>query len=208
MRLLPRFVQLSQAQDLNHFSSAYTECSGFEVKRDYYELNQVFAIYWRQRMLGGFVLGSGETLRTLEVFVSEEQRAALCDQVNSGLSHTEMCCFWMEPEARKKAWLNFYVWACVAYALRFFGSQQLIFGTNSVRLAALYSATPKCVLLHADYLNQKQTYVFTGPRKHCLLGVAQILLYKLKRVLKITHRRHLAKVFTANGGCHKTFLSE
>ena len=94
----------------------------------------------------------------------------------------------MDPAFHKKTWLNFFVWLCVAYALQAYGTPQLIFGTNSARLAALYSATPKCRLLHADYVNHKQTFIFTGPRKDCLLGVAQILLYKIKRLWKIAGR--------------------
>lgn len=77
----------------------------------------------------------------------------------------------MDPSSHKKAWLNFFVWLCVAYALQVYGTKQLIFGTSSARLAALYSAAPKCRLLHTDYVNQKQTYIFTGPRKDCLAGV-------------------------------------
>jgi len=105
----------------------------------------------------------------------------------------------MASDIRKKTRLNFFVWLCVAYALWACGTPQLIFGTNSVRLAALYSATPKCRLLHSDFLNQKHTFIFTGPRKDCLIGVAQIMYYKMKRLAKIAGKRNKHSVnFSVN----------
>lgn len=189
MAFIPKFKKINNAEELDVFASTYTQCSGFNVNRDYYENNQVFGIYCQERMVAGFVLGTGETLRTLEVFVGEEHRSGLYQKVTDTVPHTEMCCFWMEPGTRKKTLLNFFVWFCVAYALRFFGTQQLLFGTNSVRLATLYSAASKAKLIHSDYLKQKRTFVFSGPRRYCLLGVAQILWYKLKRTLKIVNQR-------------------
>lgn len=190
MFYLPKFSKIKTAQALDVYASLYTQCSGFKVNRDYYENNQVFAIHWKSRMVGGFVLGTGDTLRTLEVFVGSEYREEMYQQVKASVQHTEMCCFWMDPSTRKKTWLNFFVWFCVGYALWVYGTQQLIFGTNSVRLAALYGASPKCELIHKDFLHQKQTFVFTGPRKHCLLGVFHILRYKFKRVIKIAGKRN------------------
>lgn len=185
---VPSFRRLQQSHELDTFSHTYKQCSGFQVPRSYYEANQVFGIYWKEAMIGGFVLGTGATLRTLEVFAASEQRPGLYQQVQQSAPHTEMCCFWIAPGCRQKTWLNFFVWLCVAYALQTYGTAQLIFGTNSVRLAALYSAASKSTLLHADYVNHKQTYIFTGPRKHCLLGVAQILYYKTKRLAALRVR--------------------
>lgn len=199
MAFLPRFKKIDHAQDLDVFAQTYTQCSGFNVNRDYYENNQVFAIYWHQRMIAGFVLGQGKTLRTLEVFVGTESRNALYQLVaETTLAHTEMCCFWIASDLRKKTLLNFYVWSCVAFALRVYGTKQLIFGTNSVRLAALYSTAAQANLIHSDFLNQKQTFVFAGPRKYCLLGVAQILWYKFKRIMKIASKRNQPSVKSAN----------
>ena len=196
---LPRFTQINHSNEIDAFASAYFQCSGFNVNRDYYEANQVFAIYWQGRMVGGFVLGAGATLRTLEVFAGAAHRDALYQQVQQAAKPTEMCCFWMDMSIRKKTGLNFFVWLCVAYALWAYGTPQLIFGTNSVRLAALYSATPKCRLVHGDYLNHKQTFIFTGPRKDCLIGVAQILYYKMKRLAKIAGKRNKLNVnFSVN----------
>lgn len=184
----PTFSRISTCQELDAFAIIYTKCSGFNVPRDYYESNQVFGIYYKNSMIAGFVLGKGETMRTLEVFVGDEYRESLYQQVQASEAHTEMCCFWIDPAFRKKTALNFFVWGCVAYALQVHGTSRLIFGTNSVRLAALYSSASKSQLLHRDFLNQKQTFVFAGPRKHCLLGVAQILHYKIKRLLKIARK--------------------
>ncbi|MFN0215522.1 MAG: hypothetical protein ACKVT2_14795 [Saprospiraceae bacterium] len=183
---LPSFRRITQTQEVDQFAAAYLQCSGFNVPREYYESNQMLAIYWKGEMIGGFVLGAGSTLRTLEVFAGCEHRKTLYQKVeNLGVPHTEMCCFWIKADCRKKTFLNFFVWLCVAFALRVYGSKQLIFGTNSARLAALYSAAPKSRLMHTDCLNQKRTFIFTGPRKDCLSGVVHILYYKAKRLLAL-----------------------
>ena len=189
MQYFPAFRKITTTEELNAFAAIYTRCSGFVVPEAYYASNQVFAVYWQKQMVGGFVLGTGERLRTLEVFAGAETRPALYQQLQAAEAYTEMCCFWMDPAFHKKTWLNFFVWLCVAYALWTFGTPQLIFGTNSVRLAALYSATPKCKMLHADYINHKKTFIFSGPRRDCLTGVAQILWYKIKRLQKLAGQK-------------------
>lgn len=182
---LPKFKRLRTSGEMEAFSRTYFQCSGFDVSLAYFMANQVFSIFWKGKMVGGFVLGTGEKLRTLEVFAGNDHRPALYQQVAQAEAHTEICCFWMDPATRRKTWLNFFVWCCVAYSLRAFGTDQLIFGTCSAHLARLYSATPKCRLLHSDCINQKPTFIYAGPRRDCLLGVGQILCYKLKRLAKL-----------------------
>lgn len=82
--------------------------------------------------------------------------------------------------------------------MQVYGTRQLIFGTNSARLAALYSTTPKCRLLHADYVNHKNTFIFTGLRKDCLVGVSQILIYKMKRLISMSSKRNKWILATAS----------
>ena len=184
MIAFPSFTSLHQNHDLDRFAECYTACSGFNVPSEYYATNQVFGIRLRGKMVGGFVLASGNTLRTLEVFAGPEHREALYQTVRQSAPPTELCCFWMAPACRRNVLFNFFIWCCVAYALQRYGTPQLVFGTNSVRLAALYSNASKSKLLHTDYLNHKRTFVFAGPRQYCLLGVAQILCHKTKRILK------------------------
>lgn len=64
----PKFKKINTAQELDIFATTYTHCSGFNVPRDYYASNQVFSVFWKGNMVGGFVLGTREKLRTLEVF--------------------------------------------------------------------------------------------------------------------------------------------
>lgn len=182
------FSTLTDPQDIDTFSREYARCSGFVVQRDYYEINQVFAVSRKGRMIGGFVLGSGAVLRTLEVFAGNESRQRLYGQVGQPGNPTEMCCFWIDPVCRKKFWLNLYVWLCVAFALQVFGRQRLIFGTNSARLAALYNASRKSELIHSDCVREKQTFIFTGRRSDCLIGIINILVYKISRLLNIKRR--------------------
>lgn len=181
----PSFSTLTDLRDIETFSREYARCSGFVVPRDYYETNRIFAIWRNGRMIGGFVLGCGATLRTLEVFAGNESRQHLYEQFGQPNNPTEMCCFWIAPMCRKKVWLNFFVWACVAYALQVYGRQRLIFGTNSARLAALYNSSRKSQLIHSDRIREKQTFIFTGRRSDCLIGVINILGYKISRLLQI-----------------------
>lgn len=95
------FSTLTNPQDIDTFSREYARCSGFVVQRDYYETNRVFAVCWKGRMIGGFVLGAGKTLRTLEVFSGSESRERLYEQLRQPGSPTEMCCFWIDPGCRK-----------------------------------------------------------------------------------------------------------
>lgn len=194
----PSFSTLTDAQDIDTFSREYTRCSGFVVPRDYYETNRVFAAHWKGSMIGGFVLGTGKTLRTLEVFSGNESRERLYGQLQQSDSPTEMCCFWIDPVCRKKFWLNLYVWVCVAYALQVYGRQQLIFGTNSARLAALYNSSRKSELIHSERIREKQTFIFTGRRNDCLLGIIHILGYKISRWSNIKRRvRNNPNIFIA-----------
>lgn len=185
----PVLKKITTPEAIDTFAEQYFQCSGFNVPRDYYESNQMFGVYRQERLIGGFVLGSGNRLRTLEVFAGEAHRPELYQKVQECGPHSEMCCFWIAPDCRKKMWLNFFVWFCVGYALRVYGAPQLVFGTNSIRLATLYNCASKSTLLHTDYLNRKQTFIFHGPRKYCLLGVAEILTYKAKRISKIAGTR-------------------
>lgn len=181
----PSFSTLTDPRDIETFSREYARCSGFVVQRDYYETNRVFAVRRNGRMIGGFVLGSGAILRTLEVFAGNESRRHLYKQVGQPDNPTEMCCFWIDPVCRKKFWLNLYVWLCVAYALQVHGRQRLIFGTNSARLAALYGSSRKSELIHSDRIREKQTFIFTGRRSDCLIGIINILGYKIGRLLHL-----------------------
>lgn len=181
----PSFSTLTDLRDIETFSREYARCSGFVVPRDYYETNRVFAIRRNGRMLGGFVLGCGAVLRTLEVFAGNESRQHLYEQVGQKNSPTEMCCFWIDPIYRKQFWLNLYVWVCVAYALQVYGRKRLIFGTNSARLAALYNSSRKSQLIHSDCIREKQTFIFTGRRSDYLIGIANILGYKISRSLQM-----------------------
>ncbi|MBK8564195.1 MAG: hypothetical protein IPN76_12870 [Saprospiraceae bacterium] len=194
---LPTFKRLRTSGELEAFSRTYFQCSGFDVNLAYFMANQVFGVEWQGRMVGGFVLGTGERLRTLEVFAGTESRPALYHEMQQAEAPTEICCFWMDPATRKKTWLNFFVWCCMAYSLQVFGTEQLVFGTNSARLALLYSATPKCRLLHSDCINNRRTFIYTGPRRHCLLGVGQILCYKIRRLVKLDENRARRQVVVA-----------
>jgi hypothetical protein len=188
---LPKFKRLRTSGELEAFSRTYFQCSGFDVNLAYFMANQVFGVEWQGKMVGGFVLGTGERLRTLEVFAGNECRPALYHEMLQAQAPTEICCFWMDPATRKKTWLNFFVWCCMAYSLQVFGTEQLIFGTNSARMAMLYSATPKCWLLHSDCINNRRTFI-AHAAKFCAWLMKLIRVYKRLIINPYQLHKHLS----------------
>lgn len=186
---LPKFRKLSTIQELEFYAETYEQCSGLPVPMTYLEANQVFGIYLQGKMVGGFILGSGEQLRTIEFFAAPEIHEQLYTRMETPDSYTEICCFWIDRTYRRKTSINYFIWVSMAYALKKYGSKNIIFGTCSPRLAALYSATPRSVFLHSDFIKNKQTFIFIAKKKGCIGGILQIVYHKLKRLLQITGKR-------------------
>ncbi len=182
----PKFRKLSTTQALDFYANTYEKCSGLPVPMAYLESNHVFGIYLGNKMIGGFILGSGEQLRTIEFFAAPEVHEKLYAQMEAPNSYTEICCFWIDRAYRRKTSINYFTWVSMAYALKKYGTEHIIFGTCSRRLAALYSATPRSVFLHSDFIKNKQTFIFVARKKGCVSGILQIVYHKLKRLFQIT----------------------
>lgn len=192
----PKFRKLSTGQELNFYAETYEQCSGLPVPSSYLEANHIFGIYIQNRMIGGFILGSGNQLRTIEFFAAKEAHESLYNQMEVLNSYTEICCFWIDRAFRSKTIINYFIWLSMAYALKKYGTENIIFGICSRRLAALYSATPCSVFLHSDFIKNKQTFIYVARKKGCIGGIAQIVWYKLKRLLRIVKKRHSPVVFS------------
>lgn len=193
---LPVLKKLNATQDINFFAETYLKCSGLAVPNSYLETNQVFGIYINKQMIGGFILGSGDQLRTIEFFAAQELHESLYTKMKTPETYTEICCFWIDRAFRKKTMINYFVWLAMAFSLKAYGTENIIFGTCSRRLADLYSITPRSVFLHSDRMKNKNTFIYTAKNKGSVRGILHIVFYKFKRKIHIEWKRmNKTKIF-------------
>ena len=140
-------------------------------------------------MLGGFILGHGASLRTLEVFAQDNARDHLNKDLGDLRDFTEITCFWINPKHRINTGFNTFIWLSLAYCLKRFGAAKILFGTCSTSLAKLYGVTPKSKLIHQDLIKDRNTYIFQSERKTCLQRFFEILRFKFSRTAKIRRQR-------------------
>ena len=192
MKTLPRLRRLTSTPDYQAFAQKYEQCSKLPVPQDYLEANHVFGIYLKNYLIGGFILGCGAPLRTVRFFAQADKQDQIYQQLGAPNTFTEICCFWIDSGYRKKTTINYFIWISMAYALKRYGTANIIFGTNSSRLAALYSTTKRSIFLHQDRINRKSTYIFTAARRGCVKGILEIVYFKFKRKLQLEKTRQMS----------------
>lgn len=192
MNFFPVMQQLQTKESLEKFSNIYSKASGLPIPESYlhHPDNMVFGIYKNQELIGGFILGKSSNFRTVQLFAQEEKHEMLFEQLEQKELYTEICCFWIKKEVRTKTALNFFIWLSMAYALRKYGTEYVLFGTCSRSLAHLYSATSKVKFLSQDFINKKATFIFWAKQRYAISGISEIVLFKLKRILKIAAKDH------------------
>lgn len=188
---VPQIKRLQSRNDLQQYASTYFDCSGLPVPAEYISSpgNRVYGVFFKKKMIGGFILGQGTSMRTLEVFAQAEARLNLYRSIGPVSDFTEITCFWIDPAYRKNTVLNTYTWLALAFCLRRFGTPKILFGTCSSSLARLYGVTPKSELIHRDRINGKRTYIFQSERSVSLQGFIEILRFKLSRTARIRKQR-------------------
>lgn len=190
MLRIPKLKRLQNQTDLHQYATTYFQSSGLPVPIEYLSStdNLVYGVFLKGEMIGGFILGKGNVMRTLEVFAQPEARLKLYHSIGPVSDFTEITCFWIAAAHRSNTALNTYVWLALAFSLRRFGTPKILFGTCSSSLARLYGVTPKSELIHRDRMNGKRTYIFRSERSVSLQGFMEILRFKLSRTARI--RRH------------------
>ncbi len=188
---IPALKKLTNPAELSQYGATYFQCSGLPIPPAYLQStsNRVYGIYYNRQMIGGFILGKGATLRTLEVFAQPDARQRLYQELGVTSECTEITCFWIAPQFRRNTMLNTFVWLCLGFTLSRFGAPNVIFGTCSASLAKLYSTTPKAILIHQDRMNGKNTFIFRGDRQVSVRAFADILRHKWARLIQIQSRR-------------------
>lgn len=191
MNFLPQLRQIETTNERRNFAEVYLKSSGLPIPDSYlyHANNRIFGIYWKQTLIGGFILGNGPDFRTIALFAQPEEQPEIYEGLEERSSYTEICCFWIKREYRTKTALNIFVWLSMTYALKFYGTTYFLFGTCSRSLAQLYGQTSKSILIHEDVVKKKQTFIFWAKRSSCVAGMLEIIGYKLRRTFKITRQR-------------------
>lgn len=200
MLRIPQLKRLQSETNLHLYASTYFDCSGLPVPAEYISSsdNRVYGVFLKKKMIGGFILGQGTSMRTLEVFAQAEARSKLYQSIGPVSDFTEITCFWIDPAYRKNTALNTFTWLALAFCLRRFGTPRILFGTCSSSLARLYGVTPKSELIYRDRMNGKRTYIFRSERSVSLQGFMEILRFKLGRTAIIRKQRQTRAVRKAS----------
>ncbi len=187
---LPTFREITSTPDRYHFAKTYSKCSGLPVPDEFIlaTTNQIFGLYIKGNLIGGFILGQGPAFRTISVFASESHQEALYHQFITEEECTEICCFFISRAYRQKTLTNFSSWAAMIYAQIKYGRKTFLFGTCSRSLAKLYGQTEKSMLIHEDKINGKSTFIFCAERRFCVQGMLKIMYHKLQRTIKVAKR--------------------
>jgi len=198
---LPQLTQIKGEKNLQEFANIYFKCSSLPIPDTYLynPKNRIFGIYWKKELIGGFILGNCSEFRTIDVFAKTESQEMIYNNLDSSSNYTEITCFWIKRNFRRKTSLNFFTWLSMAYALKKYGTKYFLFGTCSRSLARLYGTTEKSILLHRDFINKKPTFIFWAKRQGCISGILEIVLFKLKRTYHTSNFiKSFKKVFAIN----------
>lgn len=180
MYYFPKLRQLHSSSSLECYSKLYEQSSGLPIPKGYLfnTKNQVFGIVHNQQLVGGFILGTCTSLRTVAVFAAAEDQEHVDRMAGQAEDRTEITCFWIDAAARKDIIVNRYTWGAMIYAIARYAKSTLVFGTCSRGLARLYATSQHAELLHQDRLNNKPVFIFKGLKRHAILGIGNILAYK------------------------------
>ena len=136
----------------------------------------------KNRMCGGFVLGTVTPYRTIEVFAGESSKKKLYDFVE-GTTYCELNCFWLSVKSRKGFW-GYWFWLLFAFKVSMQKEKMLIYGTIAKSLADIYGYPKKSKLLHKDELlfdgKMRTSWIFIGARTDFFVGVLETFIYKFR----------------------------
>ena len=189
---LSRFLFLRKIEDeelLQEFQRKYIGASGLDVTVEFLKVRTVYAAFnMKNRMCGGFVLGSTNPLRTIEVFASETSRRGLYKSLE-GSSCCEINCFWLSVKNGKGFW-SYWFWLLFAFKVYAQKEKIIIYGTIARSLANIYGYPAKSYLLHTEDMmfdgRMRTSWIFSCNRTYFLKGVMEIFAYKLKNKNKRT----------------------
>jgi len=183
---LPSFLQLQHAAQRELYSECYEKASGLPIPTSYLDdpHNRVFAFYRKGQMIGGFILGASNELRTIEVFARPEDHVRVNQLSGQAGERTEITCFWICKSVRKQVLVNRFIWCSMIYGLLRYSKKSIVFGTCSRGLARLYATSERAELIHQDRINNRQNFIFLAQKSGAFAGMLNILAYKSSWKLK------------------------
>ena len=173
MNFIPTLKQITDKDQLNAYSDQYFKCSGLPIPEEYLTnpVNRVFAIYWKGNLIGGFILGRDTNFRTIQFFANVDKQERVVSQLGDLTDFTEICCFWIQRKCRTNTYLNIFVWLSMTYALRMYGTQQLLFGTMLSISSSSFMGRPQNLFKSIETeVNDKATFIFKAHRSTCVTG--------------------------------------
>lgn len=175
--------KISQDHELREFRDKYIAVSGLNVPMDFLKTRSVYAAFnLRNRMCGGFVLGSTNPYRTIDVFAGEQNKKKLNDYIK-GTSYCELNCLWLSVRYRKGI-LCYWFWILFALKVSKQPESMLIYGTIAKSLADIYGYPRKSKLLHKEELmfsnKMRPSWIFIGAKSDFFVGVLETFIYKFK----------------------------
>ena len=175
-------LKLISGNEISEFKMRYESLSGLEIPDDFLKKSRVYGFYQNKILIAGFVLSSSnERLRTVELFVAQQNHREVYLKLSDLALYTEVCCFWMDKKKKKKNIVNIRIWLKMAYRIRKDQNPIIIYGTQSKGLAYLYGLPKVSTLFWEDTVNELSSYVFLVSRNEFVKGAWEMAFSKFLR---------------------------
>jgi hypothetical protein len=165
--------ELIDPSDKQIFKEHYELASGLLLPKHYLDASQVFGLIRGKQIIGGFILGSNQPLRTYRVFANEIHWPALHSRLEQ-LALCEICCLWLE----RKYWnwlTTSFLWFNAARIVSKRKEDMVVFGTVSKGNMILYASTPHAQLIHYDLVDirgtKKSSWIYGIPVKWFFIDI-------------------------------------
>lgn len=176
-----KFKILTTERELNSYKEKYYSLSCLKTEVSFLRESTVYGLFYKDKMYGGYVLHHmANSCRTLESFVCDSSRLSFCHDHDISSNCSEICCFWLHPKTPKYKMTSFILWIHLGLKVSSLKYPQVLFGTNSIALARVYSFPTRSVLVHKDKINGKSTWTFIGRKRDFLLGVFSIIRKRIQ----------------------------
>jgi len=178
MKNLPHIQLIENNTQRDHFSWKYYQACGLPVPVKYIEAHQAFQIEWKGEVIGGFIIGEGPVFRTVNSYAKGLVRPIFRRILHPTEDYSEICCYWLDERFQKLGFLNIIICFKIGMVIQKYANKKILFGTDSRRVAQLFSFSTYTRLIHKDQVYGAQTFMFTMERRHCMNAFWQAALFQ------------------------------
>ncbi len=180
--LHPFRVKILSPDERETYRAIYRDICGTYISDEYLHNQLVHGIFYKKRMVGGFIVGQQHPYRAINQFVPEERLPEVYGKLE-GIKVGEVCAVWKDRNFKSKL-LDNALWAYVAYYSMKTDSRIFLLGTFEAGLAVKYSY-PKYghLIYQGPYGDGKTYYIFIGFKEDGLKASAVFTWFNLKRKL-------------------------